>query len=65
MKKTIKNCAGEYVYNGTMHALDGHGFVIDCKDTEHYREKEEVDDGTWYFDRLGSGAHICWFVPNE
>lgn len=62
--KTYKNFDGQYIYSGKKH-WDDHGFVIDHTGTEHYRDKEEVDDGTWYFDKTGSGAYICWFIPKE
>ncbi len=40
-------------------------FIIECDDTEDYIAKEEVENGTWYYDRMGSGASVAWFVPKK
>ena len=40
-------------------------FIIECNDTEDYTAKEEVENGTWYYDRMGSGASVAWFVPKK
>ena len=40
-------------------------FIIECNDTEDYIAKEEVENGTWYYDRMGSGASVAWFVPKK
>ena len=55
----MKDSTGRIIYTG--HKFSN-AFVINCTDTKHYLEKEEVADGTWYYDRLGSGASIVWFV---
>lgn len=39
-------------------------FRLNCNDTEHYTEKIEKEDGTWYVDETKSGATIAWFVKH-
>ena len=59
IKAMMKDFTGRIIYTG--HKFFG-AWVINSNDTIHYSDKEEVAEGTWYYDRLGSGASIVWFV---
>lgn len=61
--KTMTNFFGQYIYNGKKFKYVG--FIIRSNRTENYLDKEEVEDGTWYNDKSGTGAFITWFVPKK
>lgn len=58
----MRDLTGRIIYTGKK--FFG-AWVINSNDTTNYSDKEEVAEGTWYYDTTGSGCAIVWFVEDK
>ncbi len=40
-------------------------WVINSKNTTNYTDKEETNEGTWFYDIIQSGCAVVWFVEDK
>ena len=58
----MKDFTGRIIYTG--HKFTN-VWAINCNDTTNYKDKEEVEEGTWFYDTTQSGCAVVWFVENK